>query len=245
MYPTNSDYGGGTIGGRSSTISYSTANNTNNAENRYYIPVSVNNGNNNNANNTTTTSNADDIVPVGSTTTTMTYQYQTKQQPAPHHHYHQTGGVGQQGGGTIRSLPPSVYRGSPERSLPSRSPDRVGSGTVTAAPTEYGSTRPVSRVSSSRPSVVSSSADVATVYDVASVASGGGGAPGSIHSQPKYKVINYLATTKRSMTSCDDATFGDAKQKIAAAAAAATLSKNRQLTMGKAKIDLDTQPSEF
>ena len=104
-------------------------------------------------------------------------------------------------------------------------------------------TRPGSRVSSSRPSVVSS-ADVG--YDVASIVSGGGGG-GNGHLPHKYKVINYLATTKRSMTSCDDVAFAEAKQKaLAAAAAAATLSnKNRQLTMGKAKIDLDTQPSKL
>ena len=106
----------------------------------------------------------------------------------------------------MRSLPSSLYRGSPERSLP-RSPERQSDINTT----NY---RPTSRISNSRPSV--SELQTEKMYD-----------------QQKYKSINYL-TTKRSLTSCDDPTQKNTSSIV---------TKNRQLHMGKAKIDLETQPS--
>ena len=114
----------------------------------------------------------------------------------------------------------NVYRGSPERSLP-RSPERQ----IELTNNNY---RPTSRISSSRP-VVSEMQYTTTVdknYDA-----------------PKFKVINYLAG-KRSLTSCDEITPNyDSKQKGSSNNVSSVV-KNRQLQMGKAKIDLETQNSE-
>lgn len=116
----------------------------------------------------------------------------------------------------IRSLPGSVYRGSPERSLP-RSPERQMTN-------ENGSTnnyRPTSRISSSRPSVSELQNTTDKNYDA-----------------QKFRVANYLAT-KRSLTSCEESHPHDSISKQRNSA----IVKNRQLQMGKAKIDLETQNS--
>ena len=120
---------------------------------------------------------------------------------------------GTSNGSGIRSLPGSLYRGSPERSLP-RSPERQ----IENGNNNY---RPTSRISSSRPSV----SELQTTdknYDA-----------------QKFRVANYLAT-KRSLTSCEEThptENANSKQRSSAVA------KNRQLHMGKAKIDLETQNS--
>ena len=110
------------------------------------------------------------------------------------------------------------YRGSPERSLP-RSPERQ---IDTNTNTNY---RPTSRISSSRPSV---SELQQTTTD-------------KNFDAQKFRVANYLAT-KRSLTSCEEShphetTANASKQRSSAVV------KNRQLQMGKAKIDLETQNS--
>lgn len=115
--------------------------------------------------------------------------------------------------GSIRSLPSSLYRGSPERSLP-RSPDRQHDNLNNFRPT-------TSRVSS-RPSDASEKS-----YDIST--------------NQKYKVANYL-TPKRSLNSSDEPGLERQKSNTNLTS---NIVKNRQLHMGKAKIDLDTQPSNF
>lgn len=131
--------------------------------------------------------------------------------------------------GSIRSLPSSIYRGSPERSLP-RSPDRpqndfVNNNNHVNANGNSTNNRPTSRISSSRPSVSDMSA-MSDHHPKTHIDATG----------QKYKVINYL-NSKRSITSFDEMANND-KQKMMS-----TVVKNRQLHMGKAKIDLETQPS--
>jgi hypothetical protein len=117
----------------------------------------------------------------------------------------------------IRSLPGSIYRGSPERSLP-RSPDRV------ERPIDYNnfhSNRPTtSRVTPTRQAANENLTSEKT-YD---------------SNNQRFKVVNYLST-KRSLTSCDESGFERNKT------ASINPIKTRQLPMGKAKIDLDTQTS--
>jgi hypothetical protein len=197
---------------RSSTTSYDYNGNNNNKIDRYYIPISINGGGGGGI------SSSDDSA----------------YQPPPSAYQHQNGMIkhSSNGAGSIRSLPTSVYRGSPERSLP-RSPDRTQQNTTN---TNNDYTRPTSRISSSRPSIGS---DVGSErgYDMTSAGSGQQQhTQQQQQQQQKYKVINYLAA-KRSLTSCDESGFIESKQK------SATINKNRQLQMGKAKIDLDTQPS--
>ncbi len=87
--------------------------------------------------------------------------------------------------------------------------------------------RPTSRVSSSRP-VHSEIGQYST------------GTSDKNYDVPKYKVINYLAA-KRSITSCDETNPNyDSKNKNAS-----SVSKNRQLHLGKAKIDLENQNSKL
>ncbi len=135
--------------------------------------------------------------------------------------------------GSIRSLPSSVYRGSPERAM-QKSPDRHH---------HHYQERPASRVSSSsrtghhhyqphhympEGSVASSTAtDKSNGYDLPS-------------SNQKLRMTNYLAT-KRSMTLCDEPNYS----KNAIGLSTSQSVKNRQLHMGKAKIDLETQTSKF
>ncbi len=81
--------------------------------------------------------------------------------------------------------------------------------------------RPTSRISSSRPvqSEIGQYSEASDKnYDV-----------------PKYKVINYLAA-KRSITSCEETNPNKNGSSIV---------KNRALQMGKAKIDLENQNSNF
>lgn len=126
----------------------------------------------------------------------------------------------------IRSLPGSIYRGSPERGAPNRSPDRP-ERSADYNNNSVSNHRPTtSRISSSRPTdVISSMSTDNKSYDT----------------QQKFKVVNYLAA-KRSLTSCDESTF-EGRQKNQLNAANNNIVKTRQLQMGKAKIDLDTQPS--
>ncbi len=123
--------------------------------------------------------------------------------------------------GGIRSLPGSVYRGSPERSLP-RSPERQNDNT--SINTNY---RPTSRISSSRPSV---SELQQTTTD-------------KNFDAQKFRVANYLAT-KRSLTSCEESHPHESATNASKQRSSAVV-KNRsnQLQMGKAKIDLETQNS--
>ena len=119
----------------------------------------------------------------------------------------------------IRSLPGSIYRGSPERSLP-RSPDRA---------TEYNNNLQVHRPTTSRATPSRPTTDVCNthgekIYDT---------------SNQKFKVVNYLAA-KRSLTSCEESAF-DRKNPVINNG----IIKTRQLQMGKAKIDLETQPSNY
>jgi hypothetical protein len=113
----------------------------------------------------------------------------------------------------IRSLPGSIYRGSPERSLP-RSPDRAdrqidfNNNILNNRPT-------TSRVSPTRQAETPLSEKN---HD---------------SNNQKIKVVNYLST-KRSLTSCDETGF-ERNSTI----------KSRQLPMGKAKIELDTQTSNY
>lgn len=130
----------------------------------------------------------------------------------------------------IRSLPGSIYRGSPERAAPNRSPDRPERSADynnNNSNNSVSNHRPTtSRISSSRPTdVISSMSTDNKTYDT----------------QQKFKVVNYLAA-KRSLTSCDESTF-EGRQKNQLNAANNNIVKTRQLQMGKAKIDLDTQPS--
>ena len=120
--------------------------------------------------------------------------------------------------GSIRSLPSSIYRGSPERNLP-KSPDRYNDYLNNANNNNY--YRPTTSRVSSRPSISESSEKS---YD------------------QKYKMGNYL-TSKRSMASYDEPTLE--RQKTNSNITTTSVIKNRQLHMGKAKIDLDTQPSKF
>lgn len=119
--------------------------------------------------------------------------------------------------GSIRSLPSSLYRGSPERSLP-RSPERQHHDYLTNNINANNNYRPTTSRISSRPSDASEKS-----YDVGN---------------QKYKVANYLSA-KRSLTSDEKPNTNNLSS------AAANIVKNRQLHMGKAKIDLDTQPSNF
>ena len=83
----------------------------------------------------------------------------------------------------IRSLPGSIYRGSPERSLP-RSPDYTSNHNHL-----QNSNRPTtSRVGSSKPSVVSENSTSEKYYDA-----------------HKFKPNYYMS--KRSLTSCDESGF--------------------------------------
>ncbi|CAF0801397.1 unnamed protein product [Brachionus calyciflorus] len=123
---------------------------------------------------------------------------------------------------SIRSLPSSIYRGSPERTLP-RSPDRYtdylnnnnsNSNNNTTNSNYY---RPTTSRVSSRPSVSDTSEK---------------------SYEQKYKIGNYL-TTKRSLTSYDEP--GGLDRQKTSTNLTNNIIKNRQLHMGKAKIDLDTQ----
>jgi hypothetical protein len=80
----------------------------------------------------------------------------------------------------IRSLPGSIYRGSPERSLP-RSPDYTNNTHVQNRPT-------TSRAGSSKPSVASENSTSEKYYDT-----------------HKFKPNYYMS--KRSLTSCDESGF--------------------------------------
>jgi len=117
----------------------------------------------------------------------------------------------------IRSLPGSIYRGSPERSMP-RSPEynNYMHGVNGAA----SNTRTISRIGSSKPSVTSD-VGATSVND-------------KYYDAQKFKVPNYYVA-KRSMTSCDE---------IALSKSNSSVLKNRQLQMGKAKIELGTQQSK-
>ena len=128
----------------------------------------------------------------------------------------------------MRSLPSSIYRGSPERSLP-RSPERMASDNHNSGGAANNYRPTTSRISSSRPSVNDMS--ITTVYD-------GSNSQQQQQQQHKYKASNYLGA-KRSLTACDDPTHDTSKMKNSA-----SLIKTRQLQMGKAKIELDTQPSK-
>jgi hypothetical protein len=81
----------------------------------------------------------------------------------------------------IRSLPGSIYRGSPERSLP-RSPD------YTSNYNAHGNRPTTSRAGSSKPSVVSENSNSEKYYDT-----------------HKFKPNYYMS--KRSLTSCDESGF--------------------------------------
>lgn len=120
--------------------------------------------------------------------------------------------------GSIRSLPSSIYRGSPERTLP-KSPDRYNDYLNNNNANYY---RPTTSRVSSRPSISDHSEKS---YDL----------------NHKYKLGNYLST-KRSLTSYDEPTLERQKTN---ASITSNIIKNRQLHMGKAKIELDTQPSKL
>ena len=116
----------------------------------------------------------------------------------------------------IRSLPGSIYRGSPERSLP-RSPDRID------RQIDFNNNLLNNRPTTSR---VTPTRQAETPLSEKNVDS----------NNQKIKVVNYLST-KRSLTSCDETGFERN--------GTANYVKSRQLPMGKAKIELDTQTSNF
>jgi hypothetical protein len=135
----------------------------------------------------------------------------------------------------LRSLPNSLYRGSPERSLP-RSPER----------NENFMNRPTtSRISSSRPSVAELTTNEHKNYDIPLSQLN----TSNMSNSNKYKTANVL-TNKRSLTSYDESLF-EGRQKaqnnaniLANGSSNSNSNKIRQLQMGKAKIDFDTQTSK-
>lgn len=119
----------------------------------------------------------------------------------------------------IRSLPGSIYRGSPERSLP-RSPDYSANQmqNLNLNNNSHPNRPTTSRIGSSKPSIVSENSNSEKYYDA-----------------QKFKVPNYYIS-KRSLTSCDESGFESRNR-------SSNILKSRQLPMGKAKIDLGTQQS--
>lgn len=201
----NSNSNSNIVQSRSSAVSNGSQNE--NRVDRYYMPSqqaepdNFNNSNNNANNQVVYYQSGDNRIVVNSNATNR----------------HNTAG--------IRSLPGSIYRGSPERGVPNRSPDRpersadYNNNSINHRPT-------TSRISTSRPTdVISSMSTDNKTYDT----------------QQKFKVVNYLAA-KRSLTSCDESTF-EGRQKSQLNTSTSNIVKTRQLQMGKAKIDLDTQPS--
>lgn len=155
--------------------------------------------------------------------------------------------------GSIRSLPSSLYRGSPERNMiqqnggypiqGSRSPERN---------MDNNHQRPTSRISSSSRNQNYSShhshhhhhqympdGSVSTAPTPTSEKSY------DLSSSQKLRMANYLAS-KRSLTACDEPIYAANIVNGTTPKASLTSSqsvKNRQLHMGKAKIDLETQQS--
>ena len=158
--------------------------------------------------------------------------------------------VSQSVAGSIRSLPSSLYRGSPERVVHGKSPDRQYIQHQTVE-------RPTSRVSSSSRTGHHHHHHHSHYMPDGSVASSSGGNEKSnsnnydLSTNQKLRMVNYLATKKSGTISDDPPGYMQGKQRSNAAAAAASglissqSVKNRQLHMGKAKIDLETQNSNF
>ncbi len=151
--------------------------------------------------------------------------------------------------GSIRSLPSSLYRGSPERGI-QKSPDRHHQ-LQNQQQQQQQQERPASRVSSSsrtghhhhhhhqhhyQPQQHHYMPEGSVASSTATEKSTGGY---ELSSNQKLRMANYLAT-KRSVTSCDEPNYG----KNAIGLTASQSVKNRQLHMGKAKIDLETQTSK-
>ena len=125
---------------------------------------------------------------------------------------------------SIRSLPSSIYRASPERSLP-RSPERVTDfNAYISIVNPNNSNNNIVHSNNYRPTTSKSSiksSDFSVMNDV------------SNNPHPKTSYSN-----KRSLTSCEESTF-EGRQK--SQNNINNIIKNRQLHLGKAKIDLDTQ----
>jgi hypothetical protein len=126
---------------------------------------------------------------------------------------------------SIRSLPSSIYRASPERNLP-RSPERVTdlNAYISIVNPNNNNNNNMIHSNNYRPTTSKSSIksnDFSVMNDV------------SNNQNPKTTFSN-----KRSLTSCEESTF-ESRQKNQININ--SIIKNRQLHLGKAKIDLDTQ----